>query len=483
MVSPDGKWIAFAAANDILYRVPIGGGTPVRITRTPGWRGGTWNADGQIVYGTNSGLFRTSINGEEPRRFTTADSTKGENAHFQPMFLPDGKTIVFRVEDRASRANDRIAITSLGHEGYEMLGVAGGNPLALIDGNLFFGRPGGLLAAVPFDVRKRKVTGDPTVVLDQVSVYAGAAASFAQDGSLVYVRSSNLSSMIVTSAPGAPAKTLMGELRRYTHPRFSPDSRRIAVEISSGGKNRADIWVYDIASAVLSRVTSQATSHQPEWTPDGKAIFYLRDEGGKSELWRAPADGSGPETRFFAPQGSVREVAFSPDGKLAAFRTDDPRTGRDIWLLPIDSNGAPGHAVPLVTGGFNEGAPRVSPDGRFLAYVSDESGRDEVYLRPFPEKGPRVMVSANGGNQPVWATPTRIIYRSGDGFVAANLSTGKEISVTTRQQLFQGNYSASGPHPEYDVERSGKFVLLQPVGDDEIVVMLNAVSKLLSGRD
>lgn len=480
-ISPDGKWIAFTTVNDILYRVPIGGGTPLRITTTPAWRGGTWNRDGQIVYGTDAGLFRTSINGDEPRRLTTPDSTKGERAHIQPMFLTDGKTIVFRVEDRASRANDRLAVTSLDDKGYELLGVTGTNPLALIDGNLFFGRPSGLLAAVPFDARNRKITGAATIVLDQVSVFAGAAASFAPDGSLVYVRSNNMSRLVVTNELGAPLKTAAGELRRYTTPRFSPDSRRIAMEVSSAGKNRGDIWVYDIASAVLSRVTSQATSHQPEWTPDGKEIFYLRDEGGKSELWRAPVDGSGPETRFFPSQRPVREVTFSPDGKLAAFRTDDPRTGRDIWLLSTDSNGAPGNAVPLLTSGFNEVAPRISPDGRWLSYVSDESGRDEVYVRPFPGKGPRVQVSASGGNQPVWATPTRIIYRSAETFVAATLSSETEISVTARQQLFQGNYSARGPHPEYDVARDGKtFVLLEPVGGDEIVVVLNSLGRLLS---
>jgi serine/threonine-protein kinase len=481
MVSPDGNWVALVAGDDVLYRVPITGGTPVRVAKTPGWRGGTWNRDGQIVFGTVQGLFRTSIAGDEPQQLTTPNSTKGENAHIQPMFLPDGKTILFRVEDRASRANDRLAITSLGDKGYELLGVAGGNPLAVIDGTLFFGRPGGSISAVPFDAGRRKVSGEPVVVLDRVSVWAGAAASFASDGSLAYVQSSNMSQLIVTDQPGALAKSVPGELRRYNAPRLSPDARKVAVEINSAGKNRGDIWVYDIASAVLSRVTSQANSYQPDWSADGRDIIYRRDEGGRSELWRVPADGSGPEERYFAWREPIREFSLSPDGKFAALRFDDLQTRRDIWIMSVDANGVPDKAVPFLTSGFNEMAPRISPDGRWLAYVSDESGREEVYVRPFPGRGARVQVSASGGIQPVWTDGAHIVYRSGDSYITATLATGAGISVTARREVFQRRYSSSGQHPEYDVDRTGKtFVLLQPVGGDDIVVMLNSVRKLLT---
>ncbi|HUQ20097.1 MAG TPA: protein kinase [Gemmatimonadaceae bacterium] len=479
IISPDGKWVAFAVEGD-LYRVPVTGGTPTRITQATKLRGASWNQSGAIVYGTDAGgLYLTSANGDTPRRLTTPDSTKGELSHIQPMFLPDGKTIVFRIEDRETRTNDRLAITSLDGNAYQSLGVSGGNPLAMFDGTLFFGRPGGFIASVPFDVKRKKALAEPTVLLDQVSVFAGAAASFAADGSLAYIKSTNLSRLIITNNPATPDTTTGGELRRYTRPNLSPDSRKIAVEISSRGKNRSDIWVYDIASGVVSRVTSQATSHQPVWTPDGKSIVYIREDGARTELWRVPADGSGPETRFFAPEESVRDITFSPNGRLAAFRTDDPQTRRDIWLLSIDSTGAPGRAVPFLRTGFNEGGARISPNGNLIAYVSDESGRNEVYVRPFPGNGPREQISASGGVQPVWVSDSRIVYRSAGRFIAATLSNGPEISVTRREEPFQGRYRSSGLDAEYDADRKGKFVLLEPAGGDELVVMLNAASKFL----
>ncbi len=480
--SPDGKWIAFATASDILYKVPVTGGAPVQLSKITGWRGGTWNQNGDIVVSGDSGLSRISAGGGRGEIMTRPDIAKGERAHIQPMFLPDARNIVFRIEDPTSRANDQLAITSLDKTGHDLVGVRGGNPLAFIDGKLIYGRPGGFIASVSLDTRKRKTVGEPVILLDEVSVFAGAAASFAQDGSLVYVKSHNASRLIVTDER-ATATGGGGEARRYTRPRFSPDGRRIAVEISSGGTNRADIWAYDIQSGVLSRLTSQATSQQPEWTPDGKHVVYLRDHEGKGEIWRVPADGSGSEERLFAFERAVREVTLSPDGKLAVFRVENPTTRSDLWLLSLDAPDGSRKATPLVATAFNEQAPRISPDGRWITYISDESGRYEVYVRSFPEPGARVQVSVNGGAEPLWTTNgSRIVYRSGDMFMAAILATGNGISVTGREELFDDQYRSGAIHPKpnYDVDRTGKrFVLLQPVGTPEIVVFLNGFRALL----
>ncbi len=479
--SPDGKWIAFATQSDILYKIPVIGGAPVQLAQSAGWRGGTWSRSGDIVISGDSGLYRVPAGGGRLERLTRPDSAREERAHIQPMFLPDGKTIVFRIEDPTSRANDKLAAISLDEKGYELVGVRGGNPLAFIDGKLIYGRPGGLIAAVSFDARRRKAVGEPVILLDEVSVYAGAAASFAADGSLVYVKSSNASLLIVTDDRGVPIGG-GAETRRYTRPRLSPDGRTIAVEISSGGANRADIWAYEIGSEVLSRLTSQATSEQPEWTPDGRHIVYLREHEGKKEIWRVPADGSGSEARLFASPRSVREVTLSPDGTLAVFRIDNPTTRWDLWLLSLDTTRAAPRATPLVASSFNEQAPRISPDGRWLAYISDESGRYEVYVRPFPGPGARVQVSVNGGGEPLWtANGSRIVYRSGTKFMAATLATAKGISVTARQELFEDQYRSSPVHPNYDADRTGKmFVMLKPIDTPEIVVLLNGLNDLLA---
>ena len=437
--SPDSRWIAFATEAGVLYKVPVRGGPPVPIGRTRAWRGGAWSPGGDILLGSDSGLYRISATGGPAELLTKRDIAKGEQSHVQPMFLPDGHAFVFRVEMRTSRTEDQLAVGSLEKRGYQMLGVRGGNPLGVLAGRLFYGRPGGLIAAIPFDARRRKTSGEPTTILEEVSVFAGAAASFAADGSLVYVKSNNASRLIITdeqavsAGEGTPA-------RRYTRPRFSPDGRRVAVEISSAGTTRADIWAYDITSQTLSRLTSQSTSHAPEWTADGKRLVYVRDGG----IWQVPADGSGSEEKLFASRMAVREVALSPAGKLAVFRVEDPRTRSDLWLLPLESGTAQLDPFPLLTSAFNEQGARISPDGRWLTYVSDESGRYEIYVRPFPKAGPRVQISVNGGAEPTWtANGSRIIYRAADKFMAASVSFGSGITVTARQQLFEDEYQSS----------------------------------------
>src|SRR5688572_13712249 len=252
-LSPDGKWLAFVTGSQTVYKVPLTGGTPTKIATAKGWRGGAWSTTGDIVLGGDSGLQRISSGDREARLLTKPDISKGEIAHVQPMFLPDGKTVLFRIIDRTSRANDQLAVTSLDKQGYELLGITGGNPLAIIDGKLIFGRPGGLIVAVPFDMRTRKVTGEPAVIVEEVSIFAGVAASFSSDGSLVYVKSSNATRLIMTDDRGAPVRPGPTEARRYFRPRLSPDGRRIAVQVSSSaGRTNSDIWTYDIESAVLS---------------------------------------------------------------------------------------------------------------------------------------------------------------------------------------------------------------------------------------
>jgi len=479
--SPDGRWIGYGTDENIVYRIPAAGGTPVQIGRLRGWWGGAWNARGDLVLAGDSGLYIVSEGAARLDLITRVDGAKQELVHAQPMFLPDDKTIVFRIDDRVSRANNRLGVASVDRKGHRLLGVTGGNPLAFIDGTLFFGRAGGLMGAVQLDARRGKVAGEPTVVLDEISVYMGAAASFAPNGSLVYVKSTNASRLLMTDERGLSSRAVTEEERRYFFPRFSPDSRRIAVHASSGGRSRSDIWVYDIESKVLSRLTSQAQSARPEWTPDGRHITYIRQDGGKTEVWRVPADGSGGEEKFFASGDGIQGLNFSPGGAFAVLQVAHPTTNRDVWILSLDSAGTVRTATPFLTSAFNELSPRVSPDGRWITYISDESGRYEVYVRPFPGSGPRLQVSNNGGTEPVWAmNGSRVVYRSGNKFIAANIDNTSGVRISSRQDLFDDRFLSGLDRPQYDLDRTGKsFVLLQPVGNPEIVVMLDAARMLL----
>ena len=480
-ISPDGKWVAFGTENNTIYRVPVAGGTPVEIARLKGFWGGAWSPRGDIVVGADSGLYAITLSAAPPKVVTRVDEKRDELVHALPLFLPDHKTIVFRIEDRLTRANNRLGVATLDREGHALLGITGGNPLAFHEGRLVFGKVGGFIAAVALDRDWRKAVGEPAVLLDEVSVYSGAAASFASDGSLVYVKSSNASRFLLADDRGAPARATDDSGRRYYSPRLSPDGTRIAVQVSSAGTSRSDIWVYDISSHVLTRLTSQGPSERAEWTPDGQHLVYLRHQNGKWDVWRVAADGSGSEEKLFGLERSIRGVSFSPDSRFAALQVDDPATNRDIMVVSFDTSGKVIGSSKLLGSAFNELGPRVSPDGRWLAYLSDESGRHEVYVRAFPGTGPRVQVSMNGGGEPVWADESRLIYRTRDKFVMAALNTKTGLGVISRQELFDDRYVSMLDRAQFDVDRSGKsFVLLQPVGTPEVVVMLNALDSLLA---
>lgn len=393
---------------------------------------------------------------------------------------------MFVVEVRGSSELDHLGIASLNGKGYTALDIPAVNLVGFLDGNLLFGRADGTVAAASLDTRRDRVKEEWVPVLDGVAFNPGrwALASVSDNGSLAYMRGNSSPLLAIVDERGGAAGGI-DEPRRYAHPRFSPDGRRIALGIgSSSTRTSSDIWVYDLNSGVLSRLTSRASSIRPEWTPDGRSIAYIADAGGRSEAWLVPADGSGPETRLDANLNNIREITFSPDGSSAVIRTSGGPTQRDLWLLPLSGDTAARKAKPLLQTPFSEAMPRVSPDGRWLAYISDETGQFEVYLRPFPGPGGRVQVSAGGGTEPVWSPDGGgLFYRVGDRFMAASLSMSRGVSVTGRKILFEGLF-ASGTNnvsrAEYDVHPDGKrFVALRLTpGETEIVVVLNWLAEL-----
>jgi len=490
--SPDGRWIAFALGAS-LKKVPVDGGGPISIADGIGQIDGglTWGSRDVLVFGGSTGLSRISAEGGAPERLTMVDTSRGEVYHSMPRFLPDGKTVAFWVDKEGGFEPDRIALASVDAKGYTPLDLQGANPIGFADGRLFFGRGDGIVAAVAFDLRHHRPTGEVRSVLDEVmtSSDAGAAASIA-NSSLVYVHGSATSRLTIVDARGNTVGGIQ-DARQYASPRFSPDGRRIALEVDApGGGNANDVWVADVASGVLSRLTTRASSIRPEWTPDGKHIAYIAVSAGHpSELWWVPSDGSGSEERLFTMPNTntIREVAFAPDGRSAVLRVNDFRTGRDLWLLTLsDSGTSVRSAVPLVATPFNEAMPRISPDGRWLAYISDETGQFEVYVRPFPGRGGRLQVSAGGGLEPVWAPEGhRLIYRSGDRYMAANLTTAPTLGVADRQVLFEGQFvrtTTNISRAQYDVSPDGRrFVVLKTVAAEaEVVVVLNWINELRS---
>jgi Tol biopolymer transport system component len=232
------------------------------------------------------------------------------------------------------------------------------------------------------------------------------------------------------------------------------------------------IWVTDLASQATERVTRDSLSERPEWSPDGRRLLYLSPAKADSALWAQPVDGSGaPELLMASPTAIIREGMFTPDGRGVVFRRDTPDSNRDVLLLPLSGDRTP---VPLLIGLDDDKNPRVSPDGRWLAYVSNRSGSEEVFVRPMSATGARVAVSSGGGGEPLWSPDgTHLYYRAGTRLMRVRLATSPALAVTARDTLFDGPYVTDPWHPNYDVAPDGTgFVMLQPVDENRRLVMV-----------
>jgi Tol biopolymer transport system component len=372
----------------------------------------------------------------------------------------------------------RIATASLDDTAHTTLLDRGMIPLGVLDGALIFLPGDGTLAAVPIDLKQRTLAGDPVTVED--SVQAGALS---ENGSLLYVRGSGLSRLELVDLRGNRVGG-SDDWHQYDFPRISRDGRRIAIGVREPGAVRLDIWIYDLGSKVLSRLTTGGEAFRPEWTPDNQRIAYLGTGSIQWQVWWAPADGSAPGKLLYrSPTSRISEVTFAPDGKHAVLRVDDPKTGRDIVMLTMKGDSSAGTTVPLVNGPANEIHPRVSPDGRWLAYASDETGQLEVYLRPFPGAGGRIQVSSGGGAEPGWSVDgKRLFYRSGGYFMAATIRTLPTPAVLSREQLFEDRYKTGLFHARFDVDPDGKhLVVLRPATQSqEMIVVVDWGTELRS---
>jgi serine/threonine-protein kinase len=276
-------------------------------------------------------------------------------------------------------------------------------------------------------------------------------------------------------------RTVSRESKAFTQPRLSPDGRRVAVTI--GTQTGTDIWIYDTGTQVLSRLTSGGKSAFPEWTPDGKRIAFQVDSGGHTALRSQRFDGGAPADTLVGGEqlkekhGDILEGVISPDGRYLVFESGNA-AGLDIWSMPLDGRRQP---RPYIVTAASEGYPRFSPDGHWVAYSSDESGRAEVYVRSFPDPASRVQISADGGNDPVWSRDGKqIYYRSRGAIFAATVVPGAGFGVVARRRLFEkpfvGNFGAAA----FDASRdAGQLLMLTPNPDAlQLIVVANWPAEL-----
>ena len=478
--SPDGRWIAFSSGASLKKVMVDGSGLTTLTQLGPSGAGGiTWISNEEIVYALRAlsatpGLLKVSAAGGEPAVLSRSDSTSGERFQLSPR-AADGGRLVFYTASLGNSLVFTIGVVTTGDGKATLTNLNGARVLGLVDNMLVYVRGDGALMAAPFDTR-RLTAGTPIQVGDSVAVRLwDAAAALTGTGTLVYQQGGAAGELYKVDRTGM-ASRLVDSVRAYQHPRYSPDGKRVAFGVAGGVG--PDIWTVDLGSGALERLTSDGGNDRPEWTADGKRVAYSSVRGRVSTLWWQPADGSGPATLLQPATIPIREVAFTPDGKALLYRTDHPSNSRDIWLRPLTGDTTP---VAILTGINDDKEPRASPDSRWLAYVSNESGREEVYLRALGPGGGRVPVSTTGGGEPLWAptVPLRIYYRSGEQLVEAAIATDP-LRVTSRQVLFSGTYATDVFHPNYDVAPDGKsFLMIRPVDLSRgLVIAVNWSSEL-----
>ncbi len=456
-LSPDGRQIGFASRRE-LKKTHIAGGAPETICQLRGpWPSGTsWGTDDTIVYGTFGGsLYQVSAAGGEPQPLTTLDEQRGDRFHSDPEVLPGGRAVLFTLGLPDVR---RLAVASLESGEVEVLGD-GSSGRYVPTGHVVFVR-GSSLWAMPFDLDRLEATGPAVLVLEDA--VAGRNFTVSADGSLVYVPIGAVpeSSLVWVDRDGN-ATPATKDRQHYLHPRVSPDGRRIAVTIRSRGQGSEDVWVLDVERGVPLRLTVEGSVNRwPVWTSDGDRIVFSSIRGGEYfDLYWRTANGEGQARPLLARENFLLPMSWSERHSTLAFYEVHPDTYRDIWILPAD-----GDPEPFVTTPFNDRSPVFSPDGRWLAYVSDESGRDEVYVREYPRAERRWPISNGGGKEPLWSRDGRELYfRRGHEMMVLAVKTEPTFEPAPARVLFEAAYELDriGGNPNYDVAPDGRFLMVR----------------------
>jgi serine/threonine-protein kinase len=468
--SPDGQWIGFVT-REKLKKVSSFGGTPIAIADVSLSRGATWSPDGTIVYAPSpsSGLMRVSDEGGEPEPVTELDEATQEATHRWPQFLPGYQAVLFTSHVTGAGFDDaRIEVVDLATKERELLHRGGSYARYIPTGHIVYVREA-TLYAMPFDLGALEVTGPPFPVLEDITSNAShgsAQFDFSTTGILVYSQGSTArrAMSLVELGRDGRAEPLRQEPAEFYQPQYSPDGRKVAAFI--GAFDDSDVWVIDLDRNTRTRLTfSEKTDWGPMWSPDGQSITFSSGRNGISNLYRKLADGSRDAERLTESSHLQGPGGWSPDGRHLAFVELSNDNGWNIVVLDSES----GETSPFLETRFQEVGPEFSPDGNWVVYFSNESGRYEVYVRPFPGPGGKWQISTDGGGQPRWSRDgSEIFYVSpddrlmvvpvraeGDSFTAENPVELADVSN------FEGDFFG-----RFDVGPNGKtFVFLRAEGD------------------
>ena len=463
--SPDGRWILYETVSGTLKKLPVTGGTPQTLADSVG-TAASWGDDGNVVFGHDGGIWLTSSDRRDPKLIARPDPSRHIYRFLWPEMLPGGAQALVAI-DRHPSGNVvdslRLGVISLRDGEVVDLGIEGTNPHYAEPGRIVFGRAGGFVLSAPFSIARRKVTGPPDLAVENVWQASGGATGFAvsQSGILAFHSGDAATRQLVIVDRSGTARVLPGDPAPFGAPRISPDGRRAAIPIrnSSGvsfGISTTDVlWIVDLATGARERLTPDSTSIRGEWTTDGSRVVFLRTVGGAilSRSWNR----SGGQVTLRAGSEGMVDFAIGASAGYWAFRRGTGSRA-DILVAPSDSLNA---IRPFVATAASETMPRVSPSGRLLAYQSNETGRNEVYIQPLPGPGPRVAVSIGGGEEPIWARDgSTLFYRGPAWMMAAGIAERPQVVVTRRDSLFVDGYARGLGFSYYDAFANGRDFLM-----------------------
>ncbi|MFI5311009.1 MAG: protein kinase [Gemmatimonadales bacterium] len=481
--SPDGQWVGFYA-NSVLAKVAIGGGAPIPIATVGGGPAGvSWSPSGAIITSIANNLVTVPATGGQPRLLAVPDTVAGDRYLTNPVALPDGETALIGLQPIGGIPRTKLAAVSMKTGKLTRFDVVGLQPLGVADGLLIYATVAGAVFGVPFDAAKLRITGDPVALGINVLLRAGGVADAALSPAGTFVaQSGSVSGQVGLVDMSGQFRPLMPDPRPYAYPRYSPDGKHIALTIGAASRN--DVWAYDIASATSTRLTTEGTANErPEWTPDGTRVLYRSDRGARSAIWWQPSDLSGNAAPLLASAADdFFEGVLSPDGKAIVYQVDNAgNEAANVMYRLLSGDTTP---KPIAATTFIEAQARLSPDGKWVAFVTDASGAGQVVVQPFPGPGSRVQVSAAGGAEPVWARDgRRLFYRDGQRFVAATYTTSPTFAVSGRTPLFVDGYVfAQSPHANYDVSPDGTHLLVIRNAEAATLVVVHNWSGELRAR-
>jgi serine/threonine-protein kinase len=473
--SPDGEWVAYADGN-ALKKVAPNGGPPLALASVGSglFRGGSWGEDGTIVFtpDVSSPILRVADGGGPVDTLSRLDPARGVTSHRWPEWLPGQNGLLLQA-CRGGPDLCEVAVLDLRTDSVRYL-LPGASPHYISTGHLVYTSPAGALLAAPFDPDRMELTGNPVSLLEGILVRSSWNGDFtiARNGTLVYLSGQTAGGDLTLVDSTGTVTVLLADQIDAQAPQFSPDGHHIAFTAAPEGT--PEVWILDRTLETVSRLTFEGNALYPAWTARGDTVYYSTNaDSPDRDIWRRAVDGSGAPEHVLERPGQQFEIAVPRTGGVALIR-EIATTGPDLYALPLGPADEP---RPWVVSTFSERAPSLSPDARWAAYVSDESGQDEIYVRAFPEAEGRWQVSSGGGTEPLWSGDGQTIYyRRADTLFATAVQVRPTFSVGQRRTVLTHHFLQITNHTNYDQDPlTGGFVV---VAESEgtptaLVVVLN----------